>query len=225
MHTTKTGPDVHLAQLARKLAELVAALRAGDRLPHPQQAPTPAQAAASAALAAQERWDVQLMAMRGLVPVGASPAPLDIPLLDLLRSIRLELAELAAAIADRVAPDLTPPPPGRVIQRIGDLLPLTARVPDLAEHAHAELRRLDRRAGAALGDVEPLVRIGSVRCPVCACLSLRLLEDRDQALCVNSGCRCPDLLCGCHDTPPRRHIWHRNDWFALATDQEMEPAA
>lgn len=209
----------HLRQLQVKLGALRAALRRGDRLPRPTGAPTPAAIERRAAQARAERWDARALSARGLAPLGGAPAPLDVALLDTIRDIELALVELAEAAADRVAPDLAPPAPEKAVRRLLDLLGAAATDADLLDHVAAEARRLDQSAGAALGDTEPLVRL-SIRCPVCGALSLRLLEDREQVLCVNAGCQCSDWLCGCDEG--RRHVWGRAEWGLLGLTDHTE---
>ncbi|MDA2805721.1 hypothetical protein [Nocardiopsis suaedae] len=209
MQTELTATAGLLAVLDRRLIALRAALHTGDRAQRPAQAPTSVQLAARGALAAAERWDAQAMAARGLAPIGAGKAPLDLALLDTHRDILLDLAALERAIADRVAPTLAPPSRERLTRRIADLLPLASLLSDLEDHVHSELRRLTWRASAALGDTTPLVRITAMRCPVCSALSLRLDTERDLITCFNAACRCGENLCRCADG--RRHAWRPSD--------------
>lgn len=210
-----------LTQLRRRLRDLRRHLHAGGRAERVHTAPTPERQAARAELHRAERTDAyrQMAATpRGETPVGASLAPLDLALLDVLRDLHADVLELEAAVLDRAAPHNRPARPERRIHHLVDLLPLAAHHPDLLEHLAAEARRLNNRAGAALGEQEPPVRL-SVRCPLCDALSLRLRQDADLVECFNPSCTCVDDLCGCRDTPRRtRHQWPATHWPDLATN-------
>ena len=170
--------------------------------------PSPEQVAAAGARHALERWEAMGQLRQGLKPIGASPAPGDLTVLDTLRSVEADLGDLLDAVCDRVAPQVrrsaTAP------RRIGQLVNLLTKVgaeDDLLEHVLSETRRMHRQVKHALGDTEEVRRLTS-RCPHCRSLSLRALMDRGIIVCGNAGCRCTDDTCGCHhETRPRRHEW------------------
>ncbi|MDT0305083.1 hypothetical protein [Streptomonospora wellingtoniae] len=211
-----------LDALAGRLAELRRRLQAGYRTESTHTTPGPDQLAARGAQHHQERADAlaQMAANpHAPAPIGTSPAPLDLTLLDTTRDIELDLADLEGAVIDRVAPALTPAAGTQArILRIKDLLGKAAQDADLARHVAAEARRLTQRAAAVLGEHEPPVRLTTIRCPLCDCLSLRLRQDADLVECFNPKCTCVDFLCGCTDVPRRtRHQWPATHWPDLAT--------
>lgn len=170
--------------------------------------PSTEQLAAAGARHAVERSETFAQLRQGLAPIGASPAPADLVVLDTLRMVTTDLGDLLDAVCDRIAPRVrrsTTAP-----RRIGQLVNLLTKVgadDDLLGHVTTEARRMHARVRHALGDTEEVRRL-SERCPHCNALSLRALMDRGLVVCGNATCRCGDDQCGCHnETRPRRHHW------------------
>ncbi|WP_067967495.1 hypothetical protein [Nocardiopsis trehalosi] len=192
--------DSSLRQLDRRLAALRAALHAGDRLPRHVPRLSPEQAADRAAAIRADRWGIKVMATLGRTPLGASPAPLDVGLLDLLGALDTDLGELEAAVRDAVAPDVRPAPPADRCAALLRLLPLVAaRDEVLLAHVAREATRLARTAGRATGEAEAVERVPG-RCPSCDAPSLLLRTATDLISCTNPACgagwprhRWPDL--------------------------------
>lgn len=168
-----------------------------------------------------ERAERVILARRGLAPIGGAHAPLNLTVLDALRDIELDLAELEAAVCERVAPDLAPSPTADArLDRLDDLLGQVAADYDLAKLVAQETSRLAALAGRILGDAEPVLRVDG-RCPHCDALSLRAFPNRLLILCVNRACQCEDWLCGCRDEHrPTRHEWRLAEWYELAAHLE-----
>ncbi|MGX1883534.1 hypothetical protein [Streptomyces sp. NPDC055287] len=206
-----------LALLVRQLPELFAELspgtrgRSGDR---PE--PSAAELAARDARIREERRDALAVERdHGLSVPGHSAAPLRLHVSDALRDISDGVTELDEAVHEKLG--LGRPRRAGVPQRlarIGALLDRVAVHPVLAGHVRDELRRMARRCGRALGDTEPMVRVGG-RCPWCASVSLRAFPARRAVLCVNPACRCADEDCDCRTDPVFRHVWREGAWTAL----------
>jgi hypothetical protein len=180
--------------------------------------PTPDQIAQAGQRHAAERWDALGQLRQGIKPIGASPAPADLVVLDTLRDVECDLADLLDAVLERVAPRTRPSAtsPRRIAQII-TLLTKVGADDDLLDHVLAEARRMHRRVKHALGDAEEVRQLAQ-RCPRCGAKSLRLLVERDVVVCGNAACRCPDPACRCGDPDrPRRHQW--------TTTELLEPAA
>ena len=165
-----------------------------------------------------ERAETFHQLRQGLAPIGASPAPADLVVLDTLRMVTTDLADLLDAVCDKVAPRVrrsTTTP-----RRVGQIINLLTKVgadDDLLDHVTAEARRMHRAVKHALGDTEEVRRL-TERCPHCNALSLRALMDRGTVVCGNATCQCADTTCGCHHPDrPRRHQW--------GITELMEPAA
>lgn len=170
--------------------------------------PSTEQLVAAGARHAAERAETFHQLRQGLAPIGASPAPADLVVLDTLRMVTTDLADLLDAVCDRVAPRVrrsTTNP-----RRIGQLINLLTKVgadDTLLDHVTTEARRMHRAVKHALGDTEEVRRL-SERCPHCGSLSLRALMDRGTVVCGNATCQCADTTCGCHHPDrPRRHQW------------------
>lgn len=214
---TQTAYD-HLAALRADLATLTDLRGAGPIRRTTGWGPSPDQITAAGARHTAERADAITQMRAGLAPIGASPAPADLTVLDTLRDVEADLAELLAACLDRVAPSITPArtSPRRIGQLI-TLLPKIGSVDDLLDHLTTETRRMHRRVKHALGDTEEVRQLAE-RCPHCGAKSLRALMDRGVVVCGNAACRCQDDQCGCHHPDrPRRHQW--------TTTELLEPAA
>ncbi|MCF6525487.1 hypothetical protein HOY81_20770 [Streptomyces sp. JJ36] len=134
-------------------------------------------------------------------------APLRLHVSDALRDVTDGVVELEEAVRDRLG--LGRPRQAPVPERLDRLLALldrTAAHPVLAEHVHAEARRMARRCARTLGDTEPMAPVAG-RCPWCASVSLRALPERALVMCINPGCRCDDPGCDCFTEPAHRHVW------------------
>ncbi|MEU0492583.1 hypothetical protein ABZ249_25430 [Nocardiopsis sp. NPDC006139] len=179
--------------------------------------PSLEQIAAAGARHAAERVDTLEQLANGIVPIGASPAPADLVVLDTLRMVEIDLADLLDAVCDRIAPrtrrSTTNP------RRIGQLVSLLTRVGaerDLLDHVLSEARRMHRAVKHALGDTEEVRQLAD-RCPHCNAKSLRALMDRGVVVCGNGFCRCSDDTCGCHHpSRPRRHTWSATEFLETA---------
>ncbi|MFI5808110.1 hypothetical protein [Streptomyces sp. NPDC051561] len=213
--TRDTG--LWLDLLVRQLPDLHAELapgsrsRAGDR-PEPGAAEL---AARDARIRAERRDALHNEQAHGLTAPGHSAAPLRLHVSDALRDIGDGVRELDEAVHDKL--DIGRPRRASVPQRLLRIRGLLDRVdahPVLAAHVRDEIRRMARRCGRALGDTEPLVRVGG-RCPWCDSVSLRAFPDRRAVLCVNPGCRCTDAACDCSTDPASHHVWREESWAAL----------
>ncbi|MFD0772625.1 hypothetical protein ACFQZ2_01665, partial [Streptomonospora algeriensis] len=124
-----------LDALAGRLTELRRRLQAGYRAERTHTSLGPDQLAARGLQHRAERADAlsQMAANpRGAAPIGTSPAPLDLTLLDVVRDAELDLVDLEGAVCDRVAPALHPAADTDArIRRIKDLLGKTAQQDDL----------------------------------------------------------------------------------------------
>ncbi|MFE4058534.1 hypothetical protein ACFXP3_19955 [Streptomyces sp. NPDC059096] len=211
--------DVLARQFPELLTELVpgagsatATTTAGDRQPR-----TPDQLAADSARVRAERTDALLVEQRhGLAVPGHSTAPLRLHISDAIRDITDGIVELEEAVHDKL--DLGRPRRATVPERLVRLARLLDRVAAhqvLAAHVRDETRRMARRCGRALGDTEPMVRVGG-RCPWCDSVSLRAFPSRGAVLCVNPACRCDTRECDCRTDPAYRHLWERDSWARLA---------
>ncbi|WP_433699085.1 hypothetical protein [Nocardiopsis sp. CA-288880] len=178
--------------------------------------PTLEQVADAGRLHAAERHDALVQLARGLKPLGASPAPGDLTVMQTRRDIDTDIADLEEAVRERVAPQMRPAATtNRRIGRIISLLPKIGAVDDLMTHVLAEACRLRARARWALGDSGEVRKL-TARCPHCGAKSLRELTDRAVVTCSNIACRCMDPTCGCHDaTAARHHQWHASQWHTI----------
>ena len=177
---------------------------------------TPEQRARLDARAAEEREAKLVNLARGIKALGDGKAPLRLEVLDAAADITMSLSDLEDAICDRLG--LTPlasPTTFDRIRRIIDLLDRIDLHEDLADHVHAEARRLRRVASAAIGDVEEIRKL-KFRCPICDATSMRAFVERELIICVNEGCVCSDDDCPCHWDRPRRHRWPVEQWPWLA---------
>ena len=165
---------------------------------------------------AQERHDALTQLARGLKPLGASPAPGDLTVMQTRRDIDTDIADLEEAVRERVAPQVRgAATTNRRIGNIIKLFPKVGAVDDLMTHVLAEAYRLRARARWALGDSGEVRRL-TARCPYCGAKSLRELADRGVVTCSNTACWCDDPACPCDDeTAPRRHQWHATQWHTI----------
>ncbi|MFD5748656.1 hypothetical protein [Streptomyces sp. NPDC127033] len=209
--------DVLTRQFPELLTELApgagaGAATAGDR---PQR--TPDRLAAESGRVRAERADALLVEQRhGLTVPGHSAAPLRLHISDAIRDITDGVVELDEAVHDKLG--LGRPRRAPVPERLGRLARLLDRIAAnrvLAAHVRDETRRMARRCGRALGDTEPMVRVGG-RCPWCDSVSLRAFPSRGAVLCVNPACRCDAGECDCRTDPAYRHLWERDSWARLA---------
>lgn len=147
---------------------------------------------------------------------AAPSVPIRLFVSDTIRDITDDVVELEEAVCEKLR--VPRPRTGSVEQRLARLIPLLDRVgewPVLAEHVRNEARRMARRCSRALGDeAESPVRV-SGRCPYCESVSLRVLPQREDVLCINPGCRCGDAACACCTDRRHRHSWKRERWEEL----------
>lgn len=178
--------------------------------------PTLEQIAATGRLHALERHDALTQLARGITPIGASPAPGDLTVMQTRRDIDTDIADLEEAVRERVAPQMRGA--ATTTRRIGTiikLLPKVGAVDDLMTHVLAEAHRLRAKARWALGDAGEVRKLAA-RCPHCGARSLRELPDRAVVTCSNTACQCTDNTCPCDDpAAPRRHQWHATQWHTL----------
>jgi len=165
---------------------------------------------------AQERHDALTQLARGLKPLGASPAPGDLTVMQTRRDIDTDIADLEEAVRERVAPQVRgAATTNRRIGNIIKLFPKVGAVDDLMTHVLAEAYRLRARARWALGGFGEVRRL-TAWCPYCGAKSLRELADRGVVTCSNTACWCDDPACPCDDeTAPRRHQWHATQWHTI----------
>lgn len=155
--------------------------------------------------------------VRGIVASGHSAAPIRTEVLDAQAAIEHGVYTLDGEIAERL--DLTPQwgdvteTITRIIKRLWRVDPID----ELAAHVRNEARRLNRIAGRALGESEPVVPIDA-RCPHCDAKSLRAFPDRDVVLCTNGSCQCGDGDCRCHRERAHHHEWNYTEWPGLAAE-------
>ncbi|MFJ8000026.1 hypothetical protein ACIQ7D_23260 [Streptomyces sp. NPDC096310] len=217
---TADAAAVWLNVLTRQFPELLTELvpgagpatTAGDRPPR-----TPDQLAADSERVRAERTDALLVEQRhGLAVPGHSTAPLRLHISDAIRDITDGVVELEEAVHDKLG--LGRPRRATVPERLVRLARLLDRIAAhrvLAAHVRDETRRMARRCGRALGDTEPMMRVGG-RCPWCDSVSLRAFPSRGAVLCVNPACRCDTRECDCRTDPAYRHLWERDSWARLA---------
>ncbi|MCG5220283.1 hypothetical protein [Streptosporangium sp. KLBMP 9127] len=205
-----------LATVRDALPALEDALAPGTPRRWSQRDLTPDQRGQMDALARLERDAKEGNLAQGIKALGTGRAPLDLAVLDALAVITVGVAELEAAVADRLG--LTPLHRASTAARITRIIGLLDRIAvqdDLAGHVEAEAVRLARSARRALGDTEPVHQLDA-RCPVCDSRSLRAFPERGLVMCVNASCQCTDVECLCHHPRPRRHWWPANEWPLLA---------
>ena len=178
--------------------------------------PTIEQVADAGRLHAAERHDALTQLAHGIKPLGASPAPGDLTVIQTRRDIDLDVADLEDAVRERVAPQM--PPAATTTGRIGTiikLLPKVGAVDDLMTHVLSEAYRMRAKARWALGDSGEVRKL-TARCPHCGAKSLRELPDRAMVTCSNTACRCTDPTCACqHDAAARHHQWHAAEWHTI----------
>ncbi|GII89645.1 hypothetical protein Ssi03_76350 [Sphaerisporangium siamense] len=187
---------------------------------------TPEQEARMDQLARAEREAKRLNMAMGLKSLGNAQAPLSLDVLDLLADLDASIADLEAAVCERLGLDVRAS--ATTDQRLEDLGLLLGRVADdedLAEHVEDEVHRMHRQVRRALGEHEPVHRLHGVRCPTCGALSIRGLLDSLAFVCVNAACRCDDETCACHAERPRRHRWAFSEWPELAGTIEARKTA
>ncbi|MEU2790614.1 hypothetical protein [Streptomyces sp. NPDC007100] len=212
---TATRTRALLGMLSRQFSELVTELVPGRPGSRPSyvldEAALERQADEARADRAAARWNER----NGIAPLGGGAAPLRLEVSDALRDITDGVVELEEAVCDRLREGRPRKAdvPAR-LRRIAELLDRAAADPVLAAHVLAEARRMVRRCGRALGEVEPLVRVDG-RCPWCDSVSLRAFPVRGAVLCINPACRCTDEDCGCTDSPAYRHTWPEARWAEL----------
>ncbi len=165
--------------------------------------------------------------VRGGGGKGSAPAaPIRLFVSDTIRDITDGVVELEEAVCEKLR--VPRPRQGSVEQRLTRLIGLLDRVgqqPVLAEHVRSEARRMARRCSRALGDgAETPVRVRG-RCPYCASVSLRVLPERDDVLCINPGCRCGDPACACCTDRRHRHSWDRDRWAGHIADDGADGGA
>ncbi|PRX91965.1 hypothetical protein [Allonocardiopsis opalescens] len=217
----------HLQQLRERIPQLRASTTAGT-VQRRRSDLTPTQLARQGEAHLDERWERAANAARGVSALGASPAPVDLTVLDTIREIARSLSQMVQTVHDRFGLGHWTPgrPEGHGDERTGGmsgeiprLLHLLSKVasdPDLAHYVADETRRLNRLAAIALGEGEQVKRLDG-RCPYCGAKSLKVFVDRELVMCVNTGCRCTRTTCRCQDEDrPRRHTWSRAEWDALA---------
>ncbi|MFE1104126.1 hypothetical protein ACFW4K_26740 [Nocardiopsis alba] len=176
--------------------------------------PTPDTIAAAGRLHALERNEAMAGLRNGIKPLGASPAPGDITVMQTRHDIDTDIVDLEEAVRERVAPQLRPAATtNRRIGTIIKLLPKIGALEDLLDHVLTEAYRMRAKARWALGDSGEVRKL-TARCPHCGAKSLRELADRGVVTCSNVGCRCMDPTCGCHEQD-RRHQWHATQWHTL----------
>jgi hypothetical protein len=171
-------------------------------------APSPDRIAAAGKAHLIERAETINQLARGLKPIGASPALIDLVVPSTLKDVTDELGDLQDAVLERHAPDIAPAATApRRIGRIINLLHKIGTDDVLLDHVLAETRRMLGRVRYALGESEE-VRQLATRCPHCGARSLHELPARGVVVCGNAACRCSDPDCRCHDEDrPRRHEW------------------
>lgn len=183
---------------------------------------SPEQRARMDALARVERDAKALNVALGIKSLGDGKAPLRLDVLDVIHDVEASVADLEAAVCDRLSLDVRDS--ATTDQRLEDLQVLLGRIcehEDLAEHVEHEAFRMHRQVRRGLGEHEPVHQLAGVRCPTCGALSVRAFMDRELFVCANSACRCTDQDCGCNAERPRRHRWHFSEWPELAHEMEL----
>ncbi|WP_214322069.1 hypothetical protein [Nonomuraea sediminis] len=210
---------MHLAAVRDYLPELDRALVPSHvRRRWNQRELSPEQRIHMDAQAALDRKAKEINLALGIKALGSAPAPLNIAALDARDHITAAVAELEAAVCDRLAIiQLEYPTTAERISRIINLLDRIAAWEDLAEHVQQEALDLRRRARLPLGDIEPVVRL-TARCLYCGSVSLRAFLERGTVVCANIACRCDDQDCPCSWEQPQRHIWPFDRWPWLAAN-------
>lgn len=206
-----------LDALRTRLPALREVLVPGTRLRWQQRDSTPAQRARMDAVARDDRHAKEINLTRGIKAIGASAAPLRIDVLDTIDSVDSGVIEIEATICEWFG--LTPLDYSTTSARITRVIGLLGRVSEhkeLADFIDLQARVLNRLAGHAIGDEEPVYRLDA-RCPHCNARALRALPDRESIVCVNGSCRCDDAGCRCHELHPKKHVWLYTEWEHLAT--------
>lgn len=203
-----------LSELRSRLRQFDEARMPGTPRRWAQLDPSPARIERMNELAREERADRAANLAAGITALGPSPAPIRLEVVDAERVIVSGLIIVEGTVCEWLG--LTPADAAAPVERINRLVGLLDRIaafPDLARWVLAEVRRLNRVAGRAVGDVEEVRRIDG-RCPVCASRSLRAYPEREVIACVNPGCQCADDACPCDRG--FRHMWAFDQWAELA---------
>lgn len=197
-----------LAQLRTDMARLHDLQGITPMRRNPGWAPSPDRIAAAGKQHLIERAETINQLARGLKPIGASPAPIDLVVPSTLKDVTDDLGDLQDAVLERHAPDMAPA--HTTPRRIGRIINLLHRIGAddvLLDHVLSETRRMLARVRYALGESEE-VRQLALRCPVCGARSLHELPARGVVVCGNAACRCTAPDCRCADPDrPRRHEW------------------
>lgn len=212
-----------LVELRTRFPDLREALMPGTPRRWVTQELTPGQKRRLDLQARADRETKEVNIVRGIVASGHGSAPIRAEVLDAQAAIEHGVFTLDGEVCERLG--LTPELGGVVetITRLVHRLRLVATDEGLAAHVRSEARRLNRIAGRALGEHEPVVRIDG-RCPHCDARSLRAFPDRELVVCVRGGCQCADESCGCRGANARfRHMWSYAEWPSLA--ETLEGAA
>lgn len=216
-----------LSELRDRLPRLDDALIVGTPRRWNERDLTPAERDRQDAQALQDRAAKEWNARLGRTALGASRAPLSLSVLDASIAINAGVNAVERAACEWLG--ITPLLDATTHERITRILGLIVRIEaldELAAWVEDEAVRLNRHAGHAIGDVEPIHKIRA-RCPICDAMSLRALPEREQVVCVNALCRCTDETCACNAARSRRHCWPyaQWQWLAQVLDSDLQQSA
>lgn len=157
--------------------------------------------------------------------LGDSRAPLALNVLDTVTAIGSGVIAIEKATCEWLG--ITPLVDAGTGQRITRIIGLIRRIEaleELAIYVDAESARLNRWAGSAIGDTEPVHKI-KARCPICDAKSLRAFPHRELVICVNANCVCDQQDCRCTADRPLRHRWPYDQWpwLAQVLNEELTP--
>jgi hypothetical protein len=177
-----------------------------------------------------ERVDLVETQRQGLAPVGATPAPLRVAVLNAQAVAVGAVVDAAWVVSSalRRQPMLAFTIAGSGYQErfraAVEYLRVTLRLidPDLAGAIGVELDRADRQARAACGIAPDRRRFGDVACPACGRRSLvirTLGTDSAAVECDRGDCRCRGVDCLCRQPARSRNCGARHMWDAAEFGQ------
>jgi hypothetical protein len=206
-----------LAELRTRFSDLDEALVPGTPRRAVSRDLTPGERRRLDLQAREDRETKEVNLVRGIAASGYSAAPFRAEVFDARVAIEHGVFTLDSEVAERLGLTQEWGSVAETITRLIGRLNLVATDAGLAARVRNEARRMNRLAGRALGEQEPVVRIDG-RCPHCDAKSLRAFPDRELVMCISGACQCEDDECGCRRRTVARfhHEWSFAEWPGLA---------